>query len=269
MIGKEYRELENTPVGSSADGEEKDLFLHLENASSGSISGVDLHVRKGEVLGFSGLLGSGRSEIARMIFGVDTVISGKAEIGGESVALKEPIVAMHKGIGFCPEERKTEGIVGELTIRENIILALQAKQGIAKPISRKRAIALSDEYIEKLSIKTPGQDQAIKNLSGGNQQKVLLARWLATEPELLMLDEPTRGIDIGAKAEIQKYVVQLAEGGMAVIFISSEIDEMLRCCNRMIVLRDKKIVGELSGAEITEEQIMKSIAGGGTVETDS
>ena len=158
--------------------------------------------------------------------------------------------------------RKTEGIIGDLSIRDNIILALQAKRGMFKAISKAEAQKLADEYIEKLEIKTPSADQLIKNLSGGNQQKVILARWLATNPDLLMLDEPTRGIDIGTKAEIQKLVVQLAEQGMAVIFISSEIDEMLRCCDRMVVLRDKKKVAELNGQEISEAAIMHYIAGG-------
>ncbi len=170
--------------------------------------------------------------------------------------------AIRTGIAFCPENRKTEGIISELSIWENIILALQVKKGIFRKISRKEAEELAKEYIEKLQIKTPGTEQLIKNLSGGNQQKVILARWLATEPEFLMLDEPTRGIDIGTKAEIQKIVMDLAGRGMAVLFISSEIDEMLRCCTRMIVLRDMKQVGELNGKEISEEAIMHIMAGG-------
>lgn len=181
---------------------------------------------------------------------------------GEPIHNRSPLGAIRKGFSFCPENRKTEGIIGDLSIRDNIILALQAKRGMFKAISKAEAQKLADEYIEKLEIKTPSADQLIKNLSGGNQQKVILARWLATNPDLLMLDEPTRGIDIGTKAEIQKLVVQLAEQGMAVIFISSEIDEMLRCCDRMVVLRDKKKVAELNGQEISEAAIMHYIAGG-------
>ena len=181
---------------------------------------------------------------------------------GEPIHNRSPLGAIRKGFSFCPENRKTEGIIGDLSIRDNIILALQAKRGMFKAISKAEAQKLADEYIEKLEIKTPSADQLIKNLSGGNQQKVILARWLATNPDLLMLDEPTRGIDIGTKAEIQKLVVQLAEQGMAVIFISSEIDVMLRCCDRMVVLRDKKKVAELNGQEISEAAIMHYIAGG-------
>ena len=192
----------------------------------------------------------------------DSLSGGEMVLKGEPIHNRSPLGAIRKGFSFCPENRKTEGIIGDLSIRDNIILALQAKRGMFKAISKAEAQKLADEYIEKLEIKTPSADQLIKNLSGGNQQKVILARWLATNPDLLMLDEPTRGIDIGTKAEIQKLVVQLAEQGMAVIFISSEIDEMLRCCDRMVVLRDKKKVAELNGQEISEAAFMHYIAGG-------
>lgn len=261
MIGKEYSEI---PVHLSHHEETADLpvLIDLKEASSSAISGVNLEIRKGEVLGLSGLLGSGRSEIARLIFGVDAMNAGKMMMNGKELQVKAPLDAIRADIAYCPEDRKTDGIVGDLTVRENIILALQSKRGLFKAISRKEAEKLADEYITKLQIKTPSQNQQIRNLSGGNQQKVILARWLATRPELLILDEPTRGIDVGTKAEIQKIVTQLAEEGMALIFISSEIDEMLRCCNRMAVLRDRKKVAELTGAEINESTIMKYIAGG-------
>ncbi len=213
-------------------------------------------------MGLSGLLGSGRSETARVLFGVDPVGKGEMKLKNQNVHFKSPLDAIRSGIAFCPENRKTEGIIGDLTIRENIVLALQSKRGLFRKISRKEAERLADEYIEKLEIKTPDADQLIKNLSGGNQQKVILGRWLATEPEFLMLDEPTRGIDIGTKAELQKIVIDLAKQGMAVLFISSEIDEMLRCCKRMVVLRDMNQVGELRGKEISEEAIMHIMAGG-------
>jgi len=261
MIGKEYKDLEDM-AGKTAAETGGAVFLRLTGAGSQFISDISLSAGKGEVLGFSGLLGSGRSEIARMIFGIDPIISGYAEVNGKKVNLKEPVSSMRRGIAFCPEDRKNEGIIGDLTLRENIILALQAKRGVMRMIPRRQAEKIADEYIQKLAIKTPSQEQQIKNLSGGNQQKVILARWLAIGPELLILDEPTRGIDIGAKAEIQKAVIELAGGGIAVIFISSEIDEMLRCCSRMIVLRDKRAVGELAGDEISEESVMGYIAGG-------
>lgn len=262
MIGKEYEILENNaPVNTlSENGEE---FLRLENAGNGNISNVSFRLKQGEVSGFSGLLGSGRSEIARLIFGADKNTHGKMYIKGEEVNIKNPLDAIRKDVAFCSENRKTEGIIGDLTIRENIIIALQAKRGLAKAIKYSEAQKIADHFIEELAIKTPSADQKIKNLSGGNQQKVLLARWLATNPELLILDEPTRGIDIGAKAEIQKIVMKLAKEGMSCVFISSEMEEMLRCCNRMFVLRDKEIVAELTDSDINEANIMHHIAGEG------
>lgn len=265
MIGKEYSSLnEDMVAGQLKDGRERgEAFLEMENVSGpGTIKNFDLKVSRGEVLGLSGLLGSGRSETARILFGVDKISSGDMKIGGKVVKFKEPIDAIRNDIAFCPENRKTEGIIGDLSIYENIVLALQSKQGLFKKISNKEARRLAKEYIEKLEIKTPSEDQLIKNLSGGNQQKVILARWLATNPEFLMLDEPTRGIDIGTKAEIQKIVIDLASKGMAVLFISSEIDEMLRCCKRMLVLRDMECIGELADEEISEEAIMNIMAGG-------
>lgn len=266
MIGKDYAGLKESMSAKrpeEAKEQEKESFIELVNVSSpGTVKGFGLEVRKGEVLGFSGLLGSGRSETAKVLFGIDPINEGEVKVKSETVSLHSPLDAIRSGIAFCPENRKTEGIIGELSIWENVILALQVKKGIFHKIPRKEAEELAKEYIEKLQIKTPGTEQLIKNLSGGNQQKVILARWLAIEPEFLMLDEPTRGIDIGTKAEIQKIVMDLAGKGMAVLFISSEIDEMLRCCTRMIVLRDMKQVGELNGKEISEEAIMRIMAGG-------
>lgn len=262
MIGKEYDALENT-VPVAAQFSDADEFLRLESAGSNNISGVSFSLKRGEVSGFSGLLGSGRSETARLIFGADKSTSGKTYIEGKEVSIKDPLDAIRNGIAFCSENRKAEGIIGDLTIRENIIIALQAKRGLGKVISYAEAQKIADRFIGELAIKTPSADQQIKNLSGGNQQKVLLARWLATEPDLLILDEPTRGIDIGAKAEIQKTVMKLAQDGMSCVFISSEMEEMLRCCSRMYVLRDKEIVAELTGDEINESNIMQIIAGEG------
>ena len=235
---------------------------HSLNWRVGTIEDFNLKVQGGEVLGLSGLLGSGRSETARVLFGVDHVTKGEIRLKDKKVTFKNPLDAIRSDIAFCPENRKTEGIIGDLSIYENIVLALQSKKGLFHKISNKEARKLAKEYIEKLEIKTPSENQLIKNLSGGNQQKVILARWLATNPTFLMLDEPTRGIDIGTKAEIQKIVMDLANKGMAILFISSEIDEMLRCCNRMLVLRDMKCVGELRDEEISEEAIMHIMAGG-------
>jgi simple sugar transport system ATP-binding protein len=262
MIGKEYTEVDEKASEFQQQEQDKEVVMELKNASSAHIKGIDLSLRKGEVMGLGGLLGSGRSEIAHMLFAADPLLEGTLEIGGKPIQMRYTLDAIRNGIAFCPEDRKSDGIIGELSIRENIILALQAKRGVFKTISNAEAEGIAQEYIEKLQIKTPGTDQLIKNLSGGNQQKVILARWLATDPSLLILDEPTRGIDVGTKAEIQRMVISLADGGMALVFISSEIDEMLRCCNRMTILRDKEQVGELVGSEITEAAIMECIAGG-------
>ena len=261
MIGKEYSELTENR-SSSADRGEKDLLMELKGLyKSGSVSPVSLKIGKGEILGFGGLLGSGRSETARVIFGADRPDGGTVLLDGKNLSFKTPLDGIRAGLAFCPEERKAEGIVGELSVRENIMLALQARRGMMNPLSADETRELTERYIKLLQIKTPDGDRAVKNLSGGNQQKVILARWLATEPRLLILDEPTRGIDVGTKAEIQKIMISLADQGMSVIFISSEIDEMMRCCDRMIILKDRKTVQELSGSSLTEARVMKSIAG--------
>ena len=168
---------------------------------------------------------------------------------------------MKQGIAYLPEDRKVDGIIGDLSVRDNIIMALQVLTGFFKPFSKAQANAFADEYIKKLNIKTASADTPIKSLSGGNQQKVILARWLLMHPEYLILDEPTRGIDVGTKVDIQKLVLELAKEGMSVTFISSETDEMLRTCSRLIVMRDRKVVGELSGDDLTQNKIMSTIAG--------
>ena len=232
-------------------------------SSAAGVRPYDFRIEKGEVNGFTGLLGSGRSESVRAIFGADHVTGGKVKVNGKSVKITKPIDAMKNGIGYLPEDRKYDGIIADLSVRENIILALQVLKGFFKPISRADAEKFADEYIKALEIKTASSDTPIKSLSGGNQQKVILARWLLTHPQYLILDEPTRGIDVGTKTEIQKLVLKLAEEGVSVTFISSEIEEMLRTCSRLIVMRDRHIVGELTGGELTQENVMRTIAGGG------
>ena len=208
------------------------------------------------------MLGSGRSECVRAIFGADRIIGGTVKKNGRQVKITKPLDAMRHGIGYLPEDRKRDGIVGDLSVRENIILALQVLRGFFRPISRAEANKIADEYIKLLDIKTASAETPIKSLSGGNQQKVILARWLLTHPEYLILDEPTRGIDVGTKVDIQKLVLKLAGEGMSVTFISSETDEMLRTCSRLIVMRDRRVVGELSGEDLTQTKIMSTIAGG-------
>ena len=264
MLGKELddmasirREDDTTQV----DGDTPVLEAQGLSSAEG-IKPFDFHIQKGEVNGFTGLLGSGRSECVRAIFGADKKTGGTVMMDGQKVTINKPLDAMKLGIGYLPEDRKRDGIVGDLSVRDNIILALQVMKGFLKPISRAQAEAFADEYIRLLEIKTASSDTPIKQLSGGNQQKVILARWLLTHPKYLILDEPTRGIDVGTKIEIQKLVLQLASEGKSVTFISSEIDEMLRTCSRLVVMRDRKVVGELSGDDLNQTKIMATIAGG-------
>ena len=262
MIGKSLDDLAELEQIGRHGSTHEDVVYEATDLSSAECRPFDFQIRKGEVNGFTGLLGSGRSESVRAIFGADQVTGGKVKINGRDVRISNPHDAMKNGIGYLPEDRKRDGIIADLSVRENIILALQTIQGMNRPIPRAKAEAFADEYIEALQIKTASQDTPIKSLSGGNQQKVILARWLLTHPQYLILDEPTRGIDVGTKLEIQKLVLKLAEEGMSITFISSEIEEMLRTCSRLIVMRDRKIVGELSGDELTQAQVMKTIAGG-------
>jgi monosaccharide-transporting ATPase len=263
MIGKALTQMEAVQRGTEQARRQpvKEPFLELKHfGRSHSIAPMDLSIGKGEVVGLAGLLGSGRTETARLIFGIDKAQTGEMFVRGRKVSLRSPRQAIREGFAFTPENRKLEGIIPHLTVRENIVLALQGRLGALRPISRKRQLEMAEEFIRRLGISTPGTEQAVVNLSGGNQQKVLLARWLATQPLLLILDEPTRGIDVGAKAEIEKTMQELRAQGMAVIFISSELEEVVRSCERVVVLRDRAKAGELSGDEITEAGIMHTIA---------
>jgi monosaccharide-transporting ATPase len=227
----------------------------------GTIEPFDLDVYPGETVGLAGLLGSGRSELARVLFGIDPADAGELTAGGTVVRLASPRQAVAHRLVFCPEDRKGAGIIPDLSVRENIVLALQARRGWASRVPPRQQRALAEQYIAALSIKTPDANRPVRLLSGGNQQKVLLARWIITEPRLLILDEPTRGIDVGAKFEVAALVARLCAGGMAVLFISSELDEVVRTCSRVAVLRDHRVVGELSGATLSEPAIMAMIAG--------
>ena len=262
MMGKELEGLSNLKNTSVITDEEREVLYEAHDLSSSEARPFDFHIAKGEVNGFTGLLGSGRSESVRAIFGADHVTGGKVTMDGKPVKITKPVQAMKNGIGYLPEDRKRDGIIADLSVRENIILAMQVMNGFFHPISKSQAEAFADEYIAALDIKTASSDTPIKSLSGGNQQKVILARWLLTHPQYLILDEPTRGIDVGTKTEIQKLVLKLAEEGMSVTFISSEIEEMLRTCSRLIVMRDRKIVGELTGEDLSQDRVMMTIAGG-------
>ena len=215
------------------------------------------------MVGLAGLLGSGRTEVARLLFGADRADGGLVVLNGKPVTLKTPNSAIANDIAFCPENRKTEGLVEDLSVRDNIILALQAARGWSRPVPAKRRDERIERYLKALRITPADPDLPVRNLSGGNQQKVLLARWLITEPRLLILDEPTRGIDVGAKAEIQKLVVSLSNDGMSVLFISAELEEVLRLSHKVVVLRDRHLVGELENSDdLTPEQVMERIASG-------
>lgn len=265
MLGKELRDMEDIKDDVQVYHNDSSIPFVYEAEGLAGTSGVapfNFHIKKGEVNGFTGLLGSGRSECVRAIFGADRVTGGKVKMEGKDVKISKPIDAMKEGIAFLSEDRKIDGIAGDLSVRENIILASQVLKGFFKPYSKAESGRLADEYIKLLNIKTASAETPVRSLSGGNQQKVILARWLLTHPKYLILDEPTRGIDVGTKVEIQKLVLRLASEGMSVTFISSEIDEMLRTCSRLIVMRDRKKVGELSGEELSQSSIMDTIAGG-------
>ncbi|KAB7673234.1 sugar ABC transporter ATP-binding protein [Bacillus sp. B1-b2] len=265
MIGKDLEELKENKNRSKQEREqEKECLFQGKNVSKkGHIEPFDLTISKGEIVGLAGLLGSGRSELARLLFGADKAETGEMFLNEKKISIHSPRQAIKNKIAFCSENRKLEGIIADLTIRENMILAMQGVEGWFKFISRKKQIEIADEYIKLLNINPPNPEQLIKNLSGGNQQKVLLARWLITNPDLLILDEPTRGIDIGAKAEIQKLMITLSEEGKSILFVSSELEEVIRTCHKIAVLRDRKKVSEMNNQkQLSQQDIMKVMAGG-------
>jgi simple sugar transport system ATP-binding protein len=222
---------------------------------------MDLDVHRGEVVGLAGLLGSGRTELARLLFGADRATSGQVEVNGKPTAIRSPRAAIANGFAFSSEDRKAEGIIGELSVRDNLVLALQARRGFARPLPKKTKDDLVRRYMDALDIRPRNPGALVKNLSGGNQQKMLLARWLITEPQLIILDEPTRGIDVGAKAQIQKLVADLAADGMGVVFISAELDEVARISDRIAVLRDGHCIAQV-GTDCTVKELTALIAGG-------
>ena len=262
MIGKDMEAIfDMHPAEVKADA--TNVLNAVSIGAPGPVADISLEVKQGELVGFAGLLGSGRTETAEMIFGANHPTKGKMEIKGKTVEIKKPFDAIMNGIAFCPEDRKRDGIIGDLSIRENIMLAVQARKGFLHPLSRQEQNELADKYIKALAIATPDAEKKIGELSGGNQQKVILARWMATQPDLLILDEPTRGIDVGAKAEIQRLMLKMCEDGQSVIFISSELEEVIRCSNRIVIMRDGAKAGELEGPfdGNTQNKILQIIAG--------
>jgi galactofuranose transport system ATP-binding protein len=227
-----------------------------------ALNGSSVALRPGEVVGLAGLLGSGRSETVRALFGADPVAGGEISRSGRAVAFGSPRDAIEAGIGFCSEDRKADGIIPDLSVRENLTLALLprlTKRGI---VDRARQQEIVDRFVQRLGIRLASPDQKVSELSGGNQQKVLLARWLATQPEVLLLDEPTRGIDVGAKQEIQDLVGELADDGVAVLLVSAELEELINSCDQVLVLRDGATVARLDGTDISQEAILHAMAEG-------
>ncbi len=263
MLGRSITDLNEVSKAKFIGEQQKDKKRLLEASGLGraeSLEPFDIELFASEVVGVAGLLGSGRTEMANLIFGIDTPDTGTLTLNDKKIIHFSPLESLKNGIALCPEDRKAEGVVGDLTIRENIILALQARHGWFKFLNPQKQYEIAEKYIRLLGISTPSADQLVKNLSGGNQQKVILARWLATDPQVLILDEPTRGIDVGAKAEIQKLVLDLAEEGKSCVFISSELEEVLRTSHRIIVLRDHKKAAEYP-SNVDDQTIIQTMAG--------
>jgi simple sugar transport system ATP-binding protein len=264
MVGREFEAGLDAAVHAASAAPDPQVPPVLQTRGLGRrnhLQPIDLQLHAGEVMGVGGLLGSGRTELARLLFGLDRADAGEMSLGGQTVHLQSPTQAIRHGIALCPEDRKVEAIVAELSLRENIVLALQSRMGLWRFMAVRKQAEIAQRFITALGIKTADMDTPIGQLSGGNQQKAILARWLATEPTLLILDEPTRGIDVAAKQEIMNQIVALARGGMAVLFISSEMDEVVRVSERITVLRDRRKVGELPAGS-DESSVYRLIAAG-------
>jgi len=267
MIGKDlatFASISRAATSLERAGHTEVLLEATGLGRRGRVEPTDVRVHKGEVLGFAGLLGSGRTELARLLYGADRPDHGEVTMHGEKVSLHSPVDGLGNRIAYSTENRRDEGAVGDLSVRENLVLAVQARRGWARPLSKREKDTIVGRYMSELGVRPADPDRPMKNLSGGNQQKVLLGRWLATGPELLILDEPTRGIDVGAKAEIQEAVVRLAEAGTSVVFISSELEEVVRLSARIVVMKDHRKVGEiLVDPDVTADAIVDMIASDG------
>ena len=265
MIGRELEVLERLdrqPADPAAPAAEPVLKV-VGLGRSGELEATDLALHEGEVVGVAGLLGSGRTELARLLVGADVADRGEVQVQGRTRPWRSPRQAIDAGVAFSSEDRRAEGVVGDLTVADNMILALQATRGWLRPVPQRTKDELVRRYIEALDIRPADPNALMRNLSGGNQQKVLLARWLITEPRLLVLDEPTRGIDVGAKAQIQQLVAELAADGMAVVFISAELEEVLRLADRVVVMRDRRKVAEQVNDGLEVSDVLRTIAGAG------
>jgi simple sugar transport system ATP-binding protein len=263
MIGRELEvldRLDRTSANTAAEAHAP-VMKALGVGRKGSLEATDLDLFEGQIVGLAGLLGSGRTELARLLFGADTADTGEVTVRSERRRLRSPRHAIDRRIAFSSEDRKAEGVVGDLTVADNMLLALQASRGWLRPIPASTRGKLVDEYIKVLDIRPADPNALMRNLSGGNQQKVLLARWLITQPEILILDEPTRGIDIGAKAQIQAKVAELAAEGMSVVFISGELEEVLRLSDRLVVMRERRKIDERPNHDVSVGDVLEIIAG--------
>ncbi len=264
MLGRELVQTEERLVTATSSAKGEPIVVAEGLGRRRLMAPFDLSVRPGEVVGLAGLLGSGRTEVAKLIFGAVRPDSGRLSVGGVPMTTHSPGRSLRQGMAFCPEDRKAEGLILELTVRENIILALQTKRGWLQRLSHDEQEELAQKMIKALGIATPDADKPVGQLSGGNQQKVVLARALVAEPRILILDEPTRGIDVGAHAEIVALIRRLCEQGLALLVASSELDELVAVSDRIAVLRDRQKIGEIAEREITRENVIRTIAGAKT-----
>lgn len=261
MIGRDAHQVIDMHKTYSAQINENQVLFEARDIKAGhKVKGIDLTVRKGEVVGLAGLLGAGRTEFARAVFGADKMDSGETYIEGEKKTIRNPIEAIKAGIGLLSEDRRVEGIVPSLSVRENVTMVMLSEIVKMGLVQKKREIGMVEDYVQRIRIKTPSIEQNIANLSGGNQQKVVISRWLATKPKLLILDEPTRGIDVGAKSEIEQLIQEMSAQGIGILLISSEIGELIRNCDRVAVIQDGKKTAEMAGEEISEDAIMHALA---------
>lgn len=260
MTGTVPAAVESSPSQRAVRAHGADAMVWRDLGRARSIAASSGNVRGGEALGLAGLRGSGRTELARLLFGADTADSGTVVVGGTPLARGALRKAIAAGVGFAPEDRQAQGLVLDLSVKENILLALQARRGALRVVGAAERRRLALHYISALGIRTPSPDVPVRQLSGGNQQKVLLARWLAIDPTVLIVDQPTRGIDVGARAEIEALLLRLVQGGVSLLVASDELDELVRLADRVLVLRDRHVVGELAGSAVTERAILARIA---------
>ncbi|GAA0181989.1 L-arabinose ABC transporter ATP-binding protein AraG [Clostridium sediminicola] len=254
MVGRNLGDIFDNLDRNKKFGED---ILKLHKVNNDYIKDISFNLRKGEVLGLAGLVGAGRTEVVRTIFGADKIESGNIYLDGKEIKLRSPKDAIELGIALCPEDRKEEGIAPVRSVKDNTTMAILPKicKGLFVDFSKEKEI--TRKSIDDLSIKTPSMNKAIKELSGGNQQKVILGRWLAINPKVLILDEPTKGIDVGAKAEFYRIICEVAKKGIGVIVISSELPEIIGICDRILVMKNGRITGEISSEEATEEIILE------------